>query len=767
MNNTATAIDLDTIEDDEAESNVIALPDFIDEFGEDLLGAVKQQNPPIYDDNPDPLRTAIMEAMPRRPFDAQQRVVQAVTRLLVDEGCKASIINAEMGTGKTMMSIAVSAVMYNEGYKRTLVLSPPHLVYKWRREIMESVDNAKVWVLNGPDTLSKLLAMRQALGIEEHDGPEYFVLGRVRMRLDFNWVPALLKRKVHIKQAENITEASSRSFASTLEYVACVNCGGFKTDDEGNKISFHSYVMETRSKCQHCDSQMWSLVRTKRVKNKRDQVIDSLCQIPTIGKQTASKLVSIFSAESIEEMLSDNVYEFVNIMDEKGELVFNDRRAQRIERSMANLEFGFGQGGYQASEFIKRYLPNNYFGLLLVDEAHEYKNEGTAQGEAMGVLALKSGKVCCLTGTLMGGYATDLFYLLWRLLGSQMRDDGFLYNERGTLGSAAMSFMREYGVLKDIYKEVESTSHRTARGTKTTVRTSKAPGFSPKGIARYVLPYTVFLKLKDIGEGVLPDYREDLIDIDMSSDMASSYSDMSGALSERLRKALAGGDTTLLGVVINVLLRWPDTCFRPETVIHPRTGEVLFHQEAVVGDDELTPKEQAVVDYCKAQKARGRRTLVYSIYTGKQDITTRLKAVLSDNGLKTAVLRSTVSPDKREDWIMEQVDRGIDCLICNPELVKTGMDLYDFPALLFMQSGTNVYTVQQAARRSWRIGQTEDVEVAFMGYNESQQAHCLRLMAEKIAVSQSTSGDMPDSGLESLNSDSESIEVELAKQLAA
>ncbi|MCP5012254.1 MAG: DEAD/DEAH box helicase family protein, partial [Aestuariibacter sp.] len=186
MNNTAIAIDLDTIEGDEAESNVIALPDFIDEFGEDLLCAVKQQNPPIYDDNPDPLRTAIMQAMPRRPFDAQQRVVQAVTRLLVDEGCKASIINAEMGTGKTMMSIAVSAAMYNEGYKRTLVLSPPHLVYKWRREIMESVDNAKVWVLNGPDTLSMLLAMRQALCIEENDGPEYFVLGRVRMRLGFN-----------------------------------------------------------------------------------------------------------------------------------------------------------------------------------------------------------------------------------------------------------------------------------------------------------------------------------------------------------------------------------------------------------------------------------------------------------------------------------------------------------------------------------------------------------------------------------------------------
>jgi hypothetical protein len=40
-------------------------------------------------------------------------------------------------------------------------------------------------------------------------------------------------------------------------------------------------------------------------------------------------------------------------------------------------------------------------------------------------------------------------------------------------------------------------------------------------------------------------------------------------------------------------------------------------------------------------------------------------------------------------------------------------------------------------------------------------------MARKIAVSQSTSGDMPDSGLDVLNQDGDSIEVELAKQLLA
>lgn len=56
---------------------------------------------------------------------------------------------------------------------------------------------------------------------------------------------------------------------------------------------------------------------------------------------------------------------------------------------------------------------------------------------------------------------------------------------------------------------------------------------------------------------------------------------------------------------------------------------------------------------------------------------------------------------------MEQVDRGIDILVTNPELVKTGLDLLNFPTIDFLQPGYRVYRLQQASRRSWWIGQTE------------------------------------------------------------
>ncbi|MFF6599456.1 SNF2-related protein, partial [Pseudomonas aeruginosa] len=713
-----------------------------------------RSNPPVYTGSDNAHRQLVMDRLKRKPFAAQAEVVQAITALLLDRNEQAGIINAEMGTGKTMMAIAVAAVMHAAGYRRTLVVSPPHLVYKWRREILETIPAARVWVLNGPDTLLKLLKLRDQVG-DAYDGrQEFFILGRVRMRMGFHWRLACWKKRA----------------AGGQLLAACPDCGQVLEDLEGNLVTVEEFERgDRRRTCSSCRGALWTLIRPGKPDggNRRATILKSMCRIPTIGPVRAERLLNDFGEDFLATMLVDNVSEFINLMDAKGDFVFSDRQAKRMERSMANIEFGFGEGGYQPTEFIKRQLPNGYFDLLVVDEGHEYKNSGSAQGQAMGVLAAKARKTVLLTGTLMGGYADDLFYLLFRILTQRMIEDGYRPNARGSMAPAAMSFMRDHGVLKDIYTERDGDSHKTARGKKLSVRTVKAPGFGPKGIHRFVLPFTVFLKLKDIGGNVLPDYQEEFVDVPMAPDQASAYQRLAATLTAELRQALARRDTTLLGVVLNVLLAWPDCCFRPEIVKHPRSRDTLAFVPAIFGDEQLMPKEQALVDLCLEEKAKGRKVLAYTVYSGTRDTTSRLKKVLEQSGLKVAVLRASVDTARREDWILDQVDRGIDVLITNPELVKTGLDLLDFPTIAFLQTGYNVYTLQQAARRSWRIGQKHPVRVVFFGYAGSSQITCLQLMAKKIAVAQSTSGDVPESGLDSLNQDGDSVEMALARQLIA
>ncbi|MCX8967317.1 DEAD/DEAH box helicase [Erwinia psidii] len=733
----------------DASPSVISLNAFIDEFGDSLLDSLNRSHPPVYDGTPDIKRQAIMDALQRKPFPAQADVVQAVAKLLIDCNEHAAIINGEMGCGKTLLAIATAAVLYHEGYRRTLVLSPPHLVYKWRREIQTTVKNARVWVLNGPDTLIKLMTLREQLHLPA-TGPEFFILGRVRMRMGWHWKPAFAVRR-----------------QGDFSFGVCPDCGKRITDADDHWLSASLLQQEEKPrKCAHCGTPLWTLMRPNQLSDdlQSQMVSKALKRIPTVGDATARKLKTTFGDAFLASMLGDNLYEFINLMDNKGELVFSDRQASRMERAMANMEFGFGEGNYQASEFIKRYLPKNTFDLMVVDEGHEYKGGSSAQGQAMGVLASHARKVLLLTGTLMGGYGDDLFFLLFRILTKRMLEEGYRPGRNGSLNAAAMQFMRDHGVLKEVLSE-NSDAHKTAKGKKTAVRVSKAPGFGPKGVLRCLLPYTVFLKLNDLGSGVLPPYREEFREVEMAPEQHDAYQVLSGTLTATLQQALRKRDTTLLGVVLNVLLAWPECCFRPETVKHPRTRDLLAFVPSLFEDGQATPKEQALIDLCRQEKAAGRKVLAYSTYSGTRDTTSRLKALLTEAGLKTAVLRATVSPEQREDWVAEQVDRGIEVIVTNPELVKTGLDLLEFPTIVFLQTGFNVYTLLQAARRSWRIGQKHPVRVIFLGYAGSSQMTCLDLMARKIAVVQSTAGDVPESGLDILNSDGDSVEIALAKQL--
>ena len=72
-----------------------------------------------------------------------------------------------------------------------------------------------------------------------------------------------------------------------------------------------------------------------------------------------------------------------------------------------------------------------------------------------------------------------------------------------------------------------------------------------------------------------------------------------------------------------------------------------------------------------------------------------------------------VAPNRREAWVADKVKQGIDVLICHPRLVQTGLDLIDFPTIVWDETGYSVYVVRQASRRSWRIGQTRPVKVVF------------------------------------------------------
>ena len=57
-----------------------------------------------------------------------------------------------------------------------------------------------------------------------------------------------------------------------------------------------------------------------------------------------------------------------------------------------------------------------------------------------------------------------------------------------------------------------------------------------------------------------------------------------------------------------------------------------------------------------------------------------------------------------------------------------------------------MYTMRQASRRSWRIGQKRPVKVVFMAYRNTLQADVLKLVAKKLQSSLAVEGELPEDG---------------------
>jgi hypothetical protein len=176
------------------------------------------------------------------------------------------------------------------------------------------------------------------------------------------------------------------------------------------------------------------------------------------------------------------------------------------------------------------------------------------------------------------------------------------------------------------------------------------------------------------------------------------------------------------------------------------------------------PKEHELLSIIKSELGQGRKVLVYIQNSDTTDISPRLVEMMEAETIRVKVLKSG-DTEGRAAIIDRWVQNGMDVLITNPKKVEVGMDLLDFPAIIFYQIPMSTYTLRQASRRSWRIPQTKPVRVYFLTYSGTMQTRLMQLMADKLMCSLAIEGELSDKGLAALSESSDSMTKELAKML--
>lgn len=365
-------------------------------------------------------------------------------------------------------------------------------------------------------------------------------------------------------------------------------------------------------------------------------------------------------------------------------------------------------------QYILRHA-RGFFKVLIADESHEYKSGDSDRGLSYGRLCQVIPWTLNLTGTMYGGVASSIFYLLYR------SDPRF---RREWQLDQLPRWIHEFGRVMRTYSESTSTAAHTTQ-TRRRENVRELPGISTT-VLRYILSISVFRKIKDLNLP-MPAYEESVVTLKLSEPQRKDYQavyDYTWSLA---------GDTGNYSQWFQWVLSRPNSAFRFE-----KAGGLEC--EPVVGDGELLPKEQYLVDYCRAEAAAGRKVIVYARQTGTRDLRYRLLGLLKDAGLRATSLPDNLAAEKREAWIT-QAAPGLDVFVVNPHCVETGLDLIQFQTIVWYEVEYSLATQWQATSRVWRPGQAKPVKVVYLVYQDTVEAIGFGLLGKKLAAAQLFAGD--------------------------
>jgi len=738
-------------------------------YGDQVVESVLKQLKPAIPN----IGTLEYELKNKVPLPAQNERVNGIVNHFIKNDYL--ILNSGMGTGKTLMAIV--AVAMSKENSRTIVMAPSIMLTKWADEIEDIISDATAKIIT---SFEDVVALRDLIG-KSPVGKEFFIFSKDFAKLSYEQVPAVSKEKDktlpfkkcnkcgHVHYAEygydkckcgheEFTEIRS---SYHMHGAICPDCGELVLPNHV-RIQDHRCFADGDSsplwlcdfentnsanyQCKHCGGNLWQpSIRKLKLDNEnlRFQERNETWMKIKLPRNKAKKTYKTIyiTKDAYKKGVEEGTYR------EDNHTVSKISSARK----------------YAPAKYIKKMLGREFFDFGIFDEVHMFKNANSAQGHAFSTLLRTCKKKLILTGTLSGGTASDLFYILFNLDPQLMLRKGYGFHD-------FMKFAVDYGVVeeKKYFADERTYFNKTSKGK--SVGTKKIlPGISTRVYSEFLLANTIFFDLSELSK-YMPNFYEIPVRVEMTTRMKKLYTELTDTIRKLLREK---GGQKLAAQLRPIAMALPDA-IKLDPIIHPLDGHIIHamaHElDEFLDSDGLLPKERKLLEILEKELAEDRPCFVYSDFTGDNDknTTERLQMLIEEKlnlKGKVAILKAnTCPPINRMEWIKKKAASGIKVFITNPKLTEVGLDfifkfenkLYNYPTIIFFQVSPNLFTVWQAACRGYRLIQNLECRTYYIYYANSLQQVAVENLASKKAAVSVMQGNFSAEGLSAMASGDDS-----------
>lgn len=766
--------------------NIKNMDDYFSKYGSSVMNNLEKQLHPVSELNGEIDRITLMKT---RPYPQQAAMINGVYEYLRHKSKGSVLFIMGTGSGKTIQSAAAAEMLYvgkwleehpgktlADAYAkdgvinyRHVVMCPGHLVEKWKDSLEKEIPYAKPVIIN---SFKQLVDLRAA-GRERNYGKEFYIISKDFCKLSYQKIPS--PRKMGIRPLDVFKCQNCGSIYGS-RHEQCSSCGS-----ENIRI-VHTRFMRTGMICPNCNRLLFApntMFDLDNLSDPEEMTTQPLQNLDFIAETSANE-TCYYCGEKLWIPYVKNINtEFGSVPKEKPWIrqTFWANKSQKGKKTYwilrgaeeeARMIYGHplneidedgGYRKYSPAEFIKKYM-KGYFDVFIADEVHKSKGGSTAQGNAFHWLMKSSRYVFGLSGSIAGGVASDLFYLLFRMHPARMIDHGYSFHN-------VLKFSQEYGCVEQDFEFVKDVRMNTFSRGRQLSQIRTLPGISPKVFSEFLLDSAVFLNITDMSAN-MPLLQEKVILVSPTSEAEKEAHWKYNRLIEDLREYERAEKVNLASIRNQYALSYLDKPYGVPEIVDPRDGMPICRPgeySFIVENGGLLAKEEKLIEIVRQELSEGRNCAIYAEYTSSEEtnILPRLSQILkehlqlSDN--EVIEMRATSpSAAKREQWMHKRAGQGMKVMICNPRLCETGLDfcwvekgtVYNYPTLIFYQCGYSLFTVWQAAGRSWRLNQREECRTYYLAYAGTVQQAILQVLGEKKSATSAIQGRFSADGLSAM-----------------